>query len=321
MGKSKRHVGQAGVEQAESTGQHRAVIVSSFGRHFLARDCADKMWQVFGKGKRREVAVGDEVVISPSGGEQAWIEDICPRRNLMYRSDQLKSKLFAANIDLVLLVLSISPPYSSELLGRTLVACLHAGVPLHIVFNKVDLLADCPPDVQESIHKDLQSWTSGLCDITYISATASPQQTIATLSPLLKNKRTLILGQSGMGKSTLLNLLVPDALARTNEVSMALNAGKHTTTHTQLHLGPTGMELIDSPGFQAFGLHHLSFDELLAAFTDIAKLAQQCRFANCHHRQEPGCAVKAARDDGGLNENRWVLFEQLKTELETKPSY
>jgi ribosome biogenesis GTPase / thiamine phosphate phosphatase len=109
--------------------------------------------------------------------------------------------------------------------------------------------------------------------------------------------------------------LIPGALAATNEISMALNAGKHTTTHTQMHFGANGLELIDSPGFQAFGLHHLSETDLLNAFTDIRDEGNKCRFANCQHKREPDCAVKNGLENGTLSPARYELYQMLKAEL------
>ena len=292
-----------------------ALVVASYGRHFLARDESGAIWQVYGKGKRREVAVGDEIIILPSGDMQAWVEDIKPRKNLVYRSDALKSKMFAANLDGVLLMLAISPPYSTELLGRTLTACNHAGVPLTILFNKVDIF-EGDTETLEAVEQELFEMTLNEVPIHYISVTERPADTEQLLRPLLEGKRSLILGQSGMGKSTLINLLIPGALAATNEISMALNAGKHTTTHTQMHFGENGLELIDSPGFQAFGLHHLSESDLLNAFSDIQEEGNKCRFANCQHKREPDCAVKNGLENGTLSPARLALYQMLKAELE-----
>lgn len=289
--------------------QRQANVIASYGRHFLAQDEQGTVWQIYGKGKRREVAVGDCVRIQPSGDKQAWVEAIMERRNLLYRSDELKSKMFAANVDLVLLVLAVSPPYSPELLGRTWVACNHEDIPLHIVFNKADLLDEAD---RVELEEALNEITLGDAPVHWISATEAPEQTKQSLTPLLRNKRTLILGQSGMGKSTLINLLIPEALVATNDISLALNAGKHTTTHTQLHSGADGMALIDSPGFQAFGLHHLDESDLLRVFDDIAKEGMRCRFANCKHIHEPDCAVKEALAEGTLSETRFELFSLLR---------
>ncbi len=297
------------------------MVVASHGRHFLAQDDEGNLWQVYGKGKRREVAVGDELSILPSGDKQAWVEHIQTRRNLLYRSDAMKSKLFAANLDQVILVLAVSPPFSPELLGRTMVACTHADVPLSIVFNKSDLL-DGDDELRDALETELQEWTQGKIPVHFVSVTEQPVATEALLRPLLTGKRTLILGQSGMGKSTLINLLIPQALAATNDISMALNAGKHTTTHTQMHFGENHLELIDSPGFQAFGLHHLTEKDLLDAFPDVRDEGRRCHFANCQHKREPGCAVKLGLDSGQLSAERYALYQLLKSELaENLPRY
>lgn len=292
-----------------------ATVIASYGRHSLARSEDQTLWQVFGKGKRREVAVGDRILIQPSGDNQAWVEQIEARRNLLYRSDAMRSKLFASNLDQTILVLASSPPYSTELLGRTLIACQTAGVPLHIVFNKTDLLQG--ENERKDIEKRLHQWTHGEVPIHFLSVRTQAEQAKALLQSLLKNKCSLILGQSGMGKSTLLNLMIPHAVAATNEVSIALNAGKHTTTHTQMFEGENGIRLIDSPGFQAFGLNHLSPDELKDAFTDIAHQAMRCRFANCQHKQEPQCAVKIAIEEGELFAPRLQLMQLLLDEIQT----
>ena len=114
----------------------------------------------------------------------------------------------------------------------------------------------------------------------------------------------------------MINLLIPHAKAATNEISMALNAGKHTTTHTQMHFGDEGLRLIDSPGFQAFGLHHLTRDNLMQAFPDIQEASLHCRFDDCHHINEPQCAVKEALEEGGISEVRYAFYLQMREELE-----
>lgn len=302
-------------EGADNGNKRVARVVASHGRHFVAEDSHGKYWQVFGKGKRREVAVGDTIQISPSGPEQAWIDSIEERKNLLYRSDALRSKLFAANLDLVVLVLAASPPYSPELLGRTITACASAEIPLEIVFNKLDLIHD-DPEFLEHIRDELDDWTLGEIPIHWLSLTEAADDARDSMMGRLKHKTSLILGQSGMGKSTLINLLIPDAKLATNEVSLALNTGKHTTTNTEMHFGPEGIQVIDSPGFQAFGLHHLDERDLLDAFPDIKEASLRCRFDDCKHREEPQCAVKEGIEEGELSGSRFELYNLLLAELE-----
>lgn len=245
-------------------------------------------------------------MLEPSAANQAWLSGIETRRNLLYRSDEQRTKLFAANLDLVVLVLAPSPPLSPELVLRTWVACRAADIPLLLVINKTDLL-----NPQERL--DLQ--VLGLlptdradAPLTLsVSLLEKPQEAIAALSEHLNSKVSLILGQSGMGKSTLVNLLVPNAGAQTGEISEALNSGRHTTTSTRMHMMPGGGALVDSPGFQAFGLSHLKADTLDTVFDWMLRERVNCRFYNCKHVNEPGCGVIAAEMAGRLDPS-WRSF-------------
>jgi ribosome biogenesis GTPase len=302
-GYSKASKGSHGLKQ----GLVQATIIATFGRHCLAHDAEHKLWQVFTKkGKKHEVAVGDHIVLSPNGEQQAWVEEITPRRNLVYRSDEFKSKLFAANLDRVLLVLAESPPYSNDLVCRTVVACAVENIPLLIIFNKTDLVENLPAALEKLSHLLPQH-----TEVLPISLRTAPDEARTELHALLNNSTTLVLGQSGMGKSTLVNLLVPDAAIATAEISTALNTGKHTTTATQMHWLPEGGAIIDSPGFQIFGLAHLNEQQVHNAFEDIMELSTHCRFNNCRHNQEPDCAVRQAVSDGVVSESRLGLFIEL----------
>ena len=287
----------------------QATVIASFGRHCVARDTHGKQWQVFGKGKKTDVAVGDAIRIEPSGEEQAWIADIGERRNLVYRSDEFRTKQFAANLDQVMLVLSVSPPYSPALVCRTVVACQVANIPLVVLLNKTDLIENIAQETER-----LRTWVPKQTEIKPLCLHNNSMRQRAQLLDLTQDKSTLVLGQSGMGKSTLVNLLVPSAQAATAGISTALNSGKHTTTTTLMHDLPEGGHIIDSPGFQAFGLAHLTQAEIQSAFPDIADYALECRFSNCLHQQEPGCSVMAAVDGGVLSADRLNLYQQLLAE-------
>lgn len=290
-------------------------VVAAHGRHYrVAIDQTGQLRHCYPRGKKTGIAVGDQVRILPEGEHEGAITEILPRRNLFYRSDAQRSKLFAANIDQLLMVLAAEPEYSDDLLGRALVAAGSAGIPAHIVLNKSDLPATAATRARLADTESLGVPVHALCAL-------DAAQVHERLGPLLRGRRTLLLGQSGMGKSTLINALVPDAQAATQAHSIALGAGRHTTTHTRLYVLPDGGELIDSPGFQAFGLQHLGPQDIEHGFPEFASAVAQCRFYNCTHQHEPGCGVLAALARGEISAQRHALYLRILAENEAARRY
>ncbi|MEX3852467.1 MULTISPECIES: ribosome small subunit-dependent GTPase A [Paraburkholderia] len=306
------------------SGMHGArtggLVVAAHGRHYLvAPEDGGALLQCFPRGKRSEVAVGDRVVYEPTSADQGVIVEIGERRNLLYRSDQYKSKLFAANLDQLLIVLATEPHFSEDLLGRALVAAEANELKPLIVLNKIDVTA-----ALDGARKRLEPYRALGYPVLEVSIRMQPEAARATLTEHLHGHATLLLGQSGMGKSTLVNLLIPDAEVATREISTALNSGRHTTTFTRLyplpqsegtadlnHVNGAAGALIDSPGFQEFGLHHLTEGRLERAFPEFRPLLPNCRFYNCHHLHEPGCAILEAVADGRIRRERHALYAQL----------
>ncbi|MGC7403902.1 ribosome small subunit-dependent GTPase A [Pandoraea pneumonica] len=290
-------------------------VAAAHGRHYVVEADDGETVLCFPRGKKSEIAVGDEVAWARTG-DQGVIEEILPRRNLLYRSDQFKSKLFASNIDQLVIMLGTEPYFSEDLLGRALVAAEANDLHPIVVLNKTDVVAALP-----AARERLAPYRALGYEVLELSVRADPEAAKAMLLPRLAHKASLLLGQSGMGKSSLVNLLVPDADAATREISTVLNSGKHTTTFTRIFHLPEGGLLIDSPGFQEFGLHHLKEGVLERAFPEFRPLLTGCRFYNCHHLKEPGCAILEAVADGRISEQRHALYAQLVHESEQEIPY
>lgn len=285
--------------------QRTGLIIAAHGRHYLAESEGRRL-QCVTRGKKTNVAVGDIVDLTLTSPDQAVIDNIQERRTLLYRSDQYKSKLLAANVTQLFIVVATEPGYTDDLVSRALVAAEAAGIAARLILNKVDVT-----DNLERTRGRLEMYTAMGYPVHEVSAKGRPQQTIDTLAPLLANQSTILIGQSGMGKSSLINLLIPDADIATREISAALDTGKHTTTFTRLYHLDAQATVIDSPGFQEFGLYHLSEGMLERAFRDFQPYLGGCKYYNCRHLLEPQCAVLDAVRGGRIAKMRHELYGQL----------
>lgn len=287
-------------------------VIAAHGRHYLVNS-EDLLLQCVTRGKKSDVAVGDLVNLKQTSANQGVIESIADRKTLLYRSDQYKSKLLAANVTQLFIVVATEPGFSDDLVSRSLVAAEAAGIAAHLVLNKIDVVEALP-----KTRERLRLYASIGYPVHEVSAAAAPDATCALLAPLLKDQSTILIGQSGMGKSSLINLLVPDAAIATREISAALDTGKHTTTFTRLYKVGPGAAIIDSPGFQEFGLYHLSEGMLERAFREFVPRLGQCKYYNCHHISEPGCAILSAVGTGDIAPMRHGLYRQLVHESSQK---
>lgn len=290
----------------------RGTVIAAHGRHYLVQSGALRLNCVT-RGKKSDVAVGDQVDIKQTSLDQGVIEAIAERKTLLYRSDQYKSKLLAANVTQLFIVVATEPNYSDDLVSRALVAAAAAGVMPHLVLNKIDVQTSLP-----KTRERLALYARLGYPIHEVSVRTAPEHTRETLLALLQGQTTILIGQSGMGKSSLINLLVPDAELATREISAALDSGKHTTTFTRLFALDDTTAVIDSPGFQEFGLYHLSEGMLERAFPEFGPHLGHCRFYNCHHLTEPGCAVIGALEQGEIAPMRHALYQQLVHESAQK---
>jgi ribosome biogenesis GTPase len=278
----------------------QGLVTAAFGRHYLVELASGEILECVPRGKKSEVACGDRVNIQRSSENQGVIDSIIPRRSLLYRSDAYRQKIIAANVTQIICVVAVEPAFSDELIARCLIAAHDQDISSLIIFNKCDLPADAA-----------RATLTPYRDIGYRVLELSAKENAAPLLPFLQGHTSVLVGQSGMGKSTLINSLLPEAKAATREISTVLDSGKHTTTHARLYHLNAESDLIDCPGVQMFGLHHLSLGEVESGFIEFAPYMGQCRFHNCSHTHEPNCALLTAVESGKINARRMKLFQDI----------
>ena len=278
---------------------------STWSRARVARGCSATPG-----GKKSDCVVGD-LVRWQASGDEGVIDAVLPRRNLFWRQDEWRSKAFAANIDQLLVVVAAEPVFSESQLARALIAAAAAGIPARIGLNKRDLPAFAMAEER------LAPYVAMGVDVIALALKVEPEASRQRLQALLTGQATLVLGPSGAGKSTLVNLLVADADAQVGEISQALRSGRHTTTTTAWYWidAERRSALIDSPGFQEFGLQQIEAGQLASLMPDIGRHAE-CRFYNCLHVHEPGCGVRSAVEAGAIATSRYRIYLEILAELQ-----
>jgi ribosome biogenesis GTPase len=275
-----------------------ATVVAGYGRECLVRTDRGALERARARSRRIHAVAGDRVTLAAPG----VIEAVAPRASSFARSSAFRTKVMAANVTQLAVLVACEPSFSDELVCRLLVAAAHAGLPALLLLNKIDLEILAP-----AARARLAPFRDAGCALLELSA----KRDVSPLHPLLAGHRTLLAGQSGMGKSTLVKALVPDAEVRIGEISRFLDAGRQSTTAARLYPLDEKTSIVDTPGVSEFGLAGLSARGIAAGFREFGAHAPHCRFADCRHLAEPGCAVRAATSTGAIHPRRLELYERI----------
>lgn len=301
---------------------HGTVIKSTGSWYVVRTDCGREVeckvkgnFRLRGIRSTNPVAIGDGVTITDDGGEVAFITEVDERYNYIVRKASNLSKqshILAANIDMAFLVVTLArPETSTTFIDRFLATAEAYRVPVSIVFNKVDTLTE---EERELMHYLTHVYTE--MDYPVVAISALSGEGVEGLTALMKGRRCLLAGNSGVGKSTLLNRLVPSATMRTAEVSETHGTGMHTTTYSALFDLPFGGSLIDIPGIKGFGTFNMEVEEVAHYFRDLFRTSAECRFNNCTHRHEPGCAVLRALEELHIAPSRYASYLSMLEDKE-----
>ncbi len=307
--RQKRHIQQRRAQEAENVELRAGLVVAHHGKHVLVEDPATlerhpcTFRQTLGG-----VVTGDRVRWRDNPEGKGSVEYVEPRQSVLIRPDTLgKPRMMASNIDQVLITLSPVPEPNASVIDRAIVATL--DLPAHplLLLNKVDLLTD---DERAAMREFMREWTALGIELLEISARTG--EGLDTLRDRLNGHESLFVGLSGVGKSSLVRSLMPEgsdiAVGAISEHSLE---GKHTTRTSTLYHLPSGGDVVDAPGIRDFGVWEMTPEAVKRGFSEIEEAAQSCRFANCTHRAEPGCAVKQAVEEGEISERRFESYLEL----------
>ena len=303
---------------------HTGLVIRNTGSWYTVKtddggqliDCKIKgNFRLKGIRSTNPVAVGDHVTLVPNNEGTAFITEIADRRNYIIRKASNLSKqshIIAANVDQAMLVVTVNyPQTSTTFIDRFLASAEAYRIPVVLIFNKVDILDD-----DELRYLDMMINLYETVGYECRSISAERGDGIETVMQLLEGKVTVLSGNSGVGKSTLINRLLPDANLRTAEISDAHNTGMHTTTFSEMLPLPSGGYIIDTPGIKGFGTFNIEPEELSGYFKEIFRFSRDCRFSNCTHTHEPGCAVLKAVEDHYIAASRYQSYLSMLDDKE-----
>ncbi|MBW0454416.1 MAG: ribosome small subunit-dependent GTPase A [Candidatus Kinetoplastibacterium crithidii] len=287
--------------------------VVEFHKQYYIVESDNCLYKCYIKGKKNDATIGDWVKVTQESYDKNCIVNILDRRNIFYRSDKNKIKKLAANIDHVIIIVATKPEFSTETIANIILESFRSKIDVTIVLNKDDL----KEDLSKSIEKINAVKPEEIKIITLSAKYLNNQDINNKLMPILNNRTTLLVGQSGMGKSTIINRLVPSANAATNEYSKHLGTGRHTTSYTKIYkLNFENSFIIDSPGIQEFSIGHIKLNEIDNGFPEFKNFIDECQFYNCTHYHEPFCGVIQAVTDNRIKKTRYSLYKKIIKEYQ-----
>ena len=276
---------------------YKGLVITRYGQRQLVELDNGEVFQSVSRQNIGFSVAGDQVLFQKTIKGEGIVTAIYPRKTELKRQD----RLIAANINQLWLIVAIEPHYQFELIDRYLVIAEDSNLPINIVVNKIELSKK-----NEQLESDFAHYKKLGYDVHFLSV--KKEKNLQEFKNKLINKSHIFLGQSGVGKSSLINSLIPDLELRVNEISSKSKLGKHTTTNTTIYHIPSGGDLIDSPGIREFQLDNLTEKQIVNGFREFKLLSGKCRFRNCHHINEPGCVVKEAVELGVINPNRYKSY-------------
>ena len=275
-------------------------VITRYGQRQLVESIDKKLYQCTGRRNIGLSVAGDEVLFQITDNNEGVVTAIQPRINELKR----QNKLIAANIDQLWLVVALEPHYEFELIDRYLIMAQNVNLPINIIVNKIELAKNL-----EQASRDFSIYKNIDYQVHFLSV--KEEHNLDSLKSSLSDKTHIFLGQSGVGKSSLINTLIPDLDLRVDEISTKTKLGRHTTTNTTIHHIPSGGDLIDSPGIREFQIDELSSKQILNGYREFKSYLGKCRFRNCQHINEPGCAIRNALDLGEIQPARYQSYINL----------
>jgi ribosome biogenesis GTPase len=275
----------------------QGLVITRYGQRQLVESNNGDLFQATGRQNIGLSVAGDRVLFQKVEGDEGVVTAVYPRKTELKRQD----RLIAANIDQLWLVVAIEPHYQFELIDRYLIMAENSNLPINIIVNKIELSNN-----DNQLSNDFSHYIDLGYDVHFLSV--KNKTNLEKLKKSLVDRSHIFLGQSGVGKSSLINSLIPDLDLRVNEISTKSKLGKHTTTNTTIYHIPSGGDLIDSPGIREFQLDDLTEKQIVNGFREFKSLIGKCRFRNCQHINEPNCAIKKAIESGNINSSRYESY-------------